>query len=81
MIMYRIKTKVQNLEHKRRAARSWIDKTDPDNPVVCYDYEDMGWFVTFANSHESLFVGMEEPLDLTVGTEVTILIAPSRKDS
>jgi len=77
---YRIHTKVKALEQKRRALRAWTDHTDPENPVVKYEYEDIGWFVTFENSHESLFVGMDKPLDLEPGAKVDIIIQRSLKD-
>lgn len=77
MNMYTISSVVKALEHKRKALRAIANRTDPHNPVVNYEYEDIGWFVTFENSHESLFVGMEEPPDLKPGTRVLIQIRPT----
>jgi hypothetical protein len=76
---FRITTRVKALEFKKKALRSWADRTDPENVVVQYEYEDLGWFVTFEDSHESLFVGKTEPPDLQVGTVVDIIIVPRPK--
>jgi hypothetical protein len=77
-MIYKIRTRVKSLEFKKRAVKANADKTDPDNPKVIWEYEDLGWFVTFENSHESLFLGIEEPTDMKVDTKVTILILPEK---
>jgi hypothetical protein len=78
-MIYRIQTRVKALEFKKKALRSWANKADPENVVVQYEYEDLGWFVTFEDSHESLFVGKTEPPDLQIGTVVDIIIVPRPK--
>jgi len=73
-MIYRIESMVEKLEHKTRALRAFMD---PDNAnEVIWEREDIGWFVTFEGSHESLFVGFTEPKDLQPGTKVNILIYP-----
>jgi hypothetical protein len=71
---YKIKTTVKALEHKSRAVSANKHPTEPNE--VIWVRENIGWFVTFDRSHESLFVGWEEPLDLKPGTEVDIIIRP-----
>ena len=71
---YKIHAKVKALEFKTRAVRAEKHPTI-ENEVIWYR-EDIGWFVTFENSHESLYVGQMEPTDLKPGTEVDIIICP-----
>lgn len=73
-LVYKIHTKVKDLEFKKRALRVTADRTDPENPVLKWEYEDIGWFVQFDGSYEALFMGKTEPIDLKPGTEVEILI-------
>ena len=74
MECFRIHTKVQNLEFKTRAVRAY--KPDPNKTDVTVEREDIGWFVCFENSYESLFVGKEKPANLDPGTEVDIILVP-----
>ena len=76
--MYRIQTRVKALERKHRTVRTWVDNTDPEKPEIKSQCEDMGWFITFDNSHESLFVGYAQPIDLKVGQAVDVYIVPKR---
>lgn len=71
--MYKIRTKVQDLEEKTRVVRA--DKNTVTGEVT-FTSESIGWFVHFEGSRESLFVGIERPTDLDVGTEVFITIIP-----
>jgi hypothetical protein len=82
-IIYKIPTRVKNLELKKRIVMSNIDRSkplDPDKPVPTASAdattEIIGWYVHFEGSYESLFVGDEKPDNLSPGTEVDILIIP-----
>jgi len=76
MTVYKIRTQVKDLEHKRKTLRRSANRTDPEKPVFTWEYEDVGWFVQFEGSYEALFVGKERPEDLEVGAPVEILIRP-----
>ena len=77
--VYKIITTVKDLEFKKRALKVTADRTVPEKPIFHWTYEDMGWFVNFDGSYESLFVGRDRPMDLEPGTEVEILIRPRGK--
>jgi hypothetical protein len=70
---YRIQTRVKNLEQKKITTSS---KKDPNSDKILSTVAFLGWFVLFEGSYESLFVGHDEPKDLTPGTEVDIIIKP-----
>lgn len=74
-IVYRIPTKVIRVEEKKRITKAWMDETKTP-PVAMQETENLGWYVHFAGSFESLCVGPEKPLDLAEGAEVDILITP-----
>lgn len=85
-VIYRIPTKVKHLELKKRIVRANVDRSkpiDPDKPMptagAIVETENLGWYVHFEGSYESLCVGMEEPLNLKPGTEVDIMIVPRSK--
>ena len=74
---YKIPTTVKNLENKKLVTLSYIH---PVTQKLSCVRRDMGWFVHFEGSYESLFVGFDRPLDLEPGTDVEIIIQPkSRK--
>jgi hypothetical protein len=73
-MVYKVLTTVKDLAFKKRALRVTADRTDPAQPVIEWEYEDVGWFVQFEGSYEALFMGREKPMDLTPGTKVQILI-------
>lgn len=77
---YRIPTKVVKIEEKKKHLATNVEKTTGENQIVMVTTVDIGWFVLFEGSQESLFVGMEKPADLEPGTEVEIIIAPKIKD-
>ena len=72
-----IKTKVRELEFKTRAVKAY--KPDPKKDDITVEREDLGWFVLFENSYESLFVGKDKPDNFEVGTEVDIILRPVLK--
>jgi hypothetical protein len=74
IMIYRIPAKVKSLEQKSRAVSAHKHPTIEHE--IVWVRETIGWFVTFERSHESLFVGTEEPTDLKAGTEVDIIIVP-----
>jgi hypothetical protein len=74
---YRIPTRVVKLENKHKHVGSEVEIKD-DKTVTMVTTIDIGWFVLFEGSQESLYVGMEEPLDLQPGTEVDIVIEPKK---
>jgi hypothetical protein len=67
---YKIATRITRVESKRLLLRGRIV-----NGETVFDYQDLGWFVSFDGSHESLWLGPEEP-DLTAGQEVNLRIEP-----
>jgi hypothetical protein len=67
---YIIPTRITRIEAKRRVLRGRMV-----NGQAVLDYEDLGWFVSFEGSHESLCLGPEPP-KLTVGQEVNLRIEP-----
>ena len=69
-----IKTRIERIEHKKRIVRITQNKNDRENPIV--EDEDLGWFVLFEGSWESIFVGNEQPTDLRMGMKVDIIIKP-----
>lgn len=69
--MYRISTKVKKLELKKRIVRTYLNAGLAVDETI-----DIGWFVLFEGSQESLFVGVDKPTDLDPGTEVEIIIQP-----
>jgi hypothetical protein len=75
-MVYKIRSRVTDLQHKTRAVSGRKHPTIENEVII--EREDIGWFVTFENSHESLFMGMEEPKDLQPDTEVDIIIRPRR---
>jgi len=77
MEVYVIKTRVRELEMKTLTLRVW--KPDPLKSDTECERQDIGWFVLFENSYESLFVGTEKPTNLDPGTEVEIHLKPMRK--
>lgn len=70
---YLIRTRVKALELKKITTSS---KKDPNSDKILSTVASLGWFVLFEGSYESLFVGHDEPKDLTPGTEVEIIIRP-----
>lgn len=78
-MIYKIRTKVKALEFKKTVISAKADRSDPANPVITYQHEDVGWFAQFEGSYEALFVGKDQPFDLPVGANVTILIIPEDK--
>ena len=68
---YRIPAKVKFLELKNKVVHS---KKEPTTDRIISTVITLGWFVNFEGSHESLFVGVDEPKDLKPGTEVDIII-------
>jgi hypothetical protein len=77
-MVYKIRTKVKNLEFKKTVISAKADRSDPMNPIITYRHEDVGWFAQFEGSYEALFVGKDEPHDLSVGTNVIIYIVPEK---
>jgi hypothetical protein len=73
-MVYKINTTVKELVHKRTAVKVTADRTDPVDPKLYWEYEDVGWFVQFNGSYEALFMGKDRPIDLEPGTKVEILI-------
>jgi hypothetical protein len=69
-MIYTIPTRIARIEAKRRILRGRM----VDGQALL-DYEDLGWFVSFEGSHESLCLGPELP-SLTVGQEVNLRIEP-----
>ena len=70
---YLIRTRVKNLELKKTITES---RKNPKTDEITSTVVSLGWFVNFDGSYESLFVGNDEPKDLTPGTEVDIIIRP-----
>ncbi len=70
---YLIRTRVKNLELKKTTTGS---RKNPKTDEITSTVVSLGWFVLFEGSYESLFVGNDEPKDLTPGTEVDIIIRP-----
>jgi hypothetical protein len=76
-MVYKIPTKVIRLEQKSRVTRGFV----VEGEAKCFR-EDLGWFVHFEGSYESLFIGKDRPNDLEPGTHVEIVIRPKpRKDT
>jgi hypothetical protein len=70
-----IKTKVASVERKSETVSTRpTGKVGPDGkPEFETLVQDLGWFVRFERSHESLFFGMERP-KTEVGRSATIRI-------
>lgn len=71
---YRIPAVVKSLQLKTKAVSATKHPTEEHN--IIWVRETIGWFVTFENSHESLFVGTVEPKDLKPGARVDIVLYP-----
>jgi len=72
-----IPTKVKVIQQRTNTIESRKDPNDPNNALI--KIENLGYFVQFEGSYESLFVGMEDPGDwLNKGSEVEIIIRPRR---
>ena len=77
-IIYKIPTRVKHLELKKRIVKAdFVDRAKPDS-VVNTEMKELGWYVHFEGSYESLCVGPDKPVNLEPGTEVDILIVPRR---
>ena len=68
---YRIRTRVQKIEEKRHV----VSVTKGDDGEFKKSEVNLGWFVTFEGSHESLGFGDTKP-QLQVGQQVSIVIIP-----
>lgn len=69
---YVIPTKVRSLEFKKKVTGAKVDKSNKD--TVTIETVDLGWFVLFEGSCESLFVGYDQPEGLDPGSKVKIII-------
>ena len=68
---YIIPTTVKSLEQKKKTISVHVDRA---KDKVLIETVDIGWFVLFEGSQESLFVGFEKPEDLVPGSKVKIII-------
>lgn len=67
---------VKALELKKERISSNLDKTTGNVMEITVD---LGWFVTFHGSHESLFVGKEKPTDMDPGNPAVIVVLTGRE--
>lgn len=73
MTQYVIPVVVKSVEERKRLVRSYKkNSVDPSSEVV-QEFENLGWFVAFAGSWESISLGKDQP-DLKAGDMVDIVI-------
>ena len=56
IVRYVIETQIEKVEHRDK-----VVKTYKRGDEVIEEKVDLGWFVTFKGSHESLFIGTDPP--------------------
>lgn len=73
IIRYIFMTTVVRVEEREQliSARKSGEKDENGKDVCVFVKENLGWFVTFADSHESISFGKDKPL-LKVGDKVKI---------
>src|SRR3974377_2263902 len=61
IVRYVITQQIERIEHRDKVVKTYKDQSDPTGRNVVEDKIDLGWFVRFKGSHESLFIGADQP--------------------